>query len=72
MKLLHDLIVGSAAARPEQVALYAGAQRTTYRQLDELIARVADGLHALGIARRDRVAVFLPKCVEAVATMASE
>ena len=34
-----------------------------------MVAAVADGLAALGVARRDRVAIFLPKSVETVAAI---
>ena len=58
MKLLHDLIAASAHARPDHVALYAGGERRTYAELATAVRRVADGLAALGVARRDRVAIF--------------
>ena len=69
MKLLHDLIAASAHARPDHVALYAGGERRTYAELATAVRRVADGLAALGVARRDRVAIFLPKCFETVEAM---
>jgi acyl-CoA ligase (AMP-forming) (exosortase A-associated) len=69
MKLLHDLIEASATSRPDQVALYAGAERTTYRQLADLVASVGRGLANTGLRRGDRVAIYLPKCVPAVAAM---
>jgi acyl-CoA ligase (AMP-forming) (exosortase A-associated) len=69
MRLLHDLIAGSAQTRPDDVAIFAGADRLTYGQLRENVRRVADGLHALGVHRRDRVAIFLPKSFEAVTSM---
>src|SRR6185295_7518805 len=69
MKLLHDLIHDSAAARPDHTALYTGDDRVTYAALATVTRGVANGLRALGVARRDRVAIFLPKSVETVASM---
>jgi acyl-CoA ligase (AMP-forming) (exosortase A-associated) len=69
LTLLHDLIVASAEHRPEQTALYAGVRAVTYAELAELVRGVANGLCGLGVQRRDRVAIFLPKTVENVAAM---
>jgi acyl-CoA synthetase (AMP-forming)/AMP-acid ligase II len=66
MKLLHDLIAASADARPDSVALHAGADRLTYADLAARVRRVAAGLQTLGVARRDRVAIYLPKSFETV------
>ncbi|AKJ02785.1 2,3-dihydroxybenzoate-AMP ligase [Archangium gephyra] len=48
----------------ERTALVAGAQRWSYRELDERADRLAAGLHALGIKPRDRVVVQLPNIAE--------
>ena len=40
---------------------------TTYGELKRLSARVANGLDALGLGRRDRIALFMPMTPEAVA-----
>jgi acyl-CoA ligase (AMP-forming) (exosortase A-associated) len=69
MKLLHDLIEASASSHPDHVALYAGVERTTYRQLAALVDGVASGLTTAGMRRGDRVGIYLPKCVPAVAAM---
>ena len=60
MKLLHDLVVASAEARPEYVALYAGERRATYADLAHAVHGVANGLAQLGVMRGERVAIFLP------------
>jgi 2,3-dihydroxybenzoate-AMP ligase len=44
----------------ERTALVAGAQRWSYRELDERADRLVAGLQALGIKPRDRVVVQLP------------
>ena len=69
MKLLHDLVAVSAHARPDHVALHAGSGQTSYAELFAAVRGVANGLRALGVTRGDRVAIFLPKCVEVVASM---
>jgi acyl-CoA ligase (AMP-forming) (exosortase A-associated) len=69
MRLLHDLVAGSAQTSPDSVALLAGTDRLTYGELAENVGRVADGLRALGVQRRDRVAIFLSKSFETVAAM---
>ena len=69
MKLLHDLIAASAERLPDQTALYAGSATASYAELAQLVGNVANGLRALGVARKDRVAIFLPKTVENVAAM---
>jgi 2,3-dihydroxybenzoate---[aryl-carrier protein] ligase len=48
----------------ERTALVAGAQRWSYRELDERADRLAAGLQALGIKPRDRVVVQLPNIAE--------
>ncbi|MEV7026820.1 AMP-binding protein, partial [Kitasatospora sp. NPDC093558] len=44
-----------------------GGRRWSYRELDERADRLAAGLHALGIAPRDRVVVHLPNVAEFLA-----
>ncbi|XXF81267.1 (2,3-dihydroxybenzoyl)adenylate synthase [Myxococcaceae bacterium GXIMD 01537] len=48
----------------DRTALVSGAQRWTYRELDEKVDRLASGFHALGIKARDRVVVQLPNIGE--------
>lgn len=55
----------SAQARPQHTAIVAGAQRLTYRELDERVERLARQLRALGVARGDRVAVVMRSGAEA-------
>jgi long-chain acyl-CoA synthetase len=45
---------------PDKPALIFEGQSFTYRELSEMSNRVANGLAGLGIARGDRVAIFLP------------
>src|SRR6185503_5580071 len=69
MTLLHDLIAKSARAMPGADALHFGDGRLRYDELAELVEAVANGLLAVGLQRRERVAIFLPKCFETVAAM---
>jgi acyl transferase domain-containing protein/acyl-CoA synthetase (AMP-forming)/AMP-acid ligase II/acyl carrier protein len=45
---------------PDKPALIFEGQSFTYRELNEMSNRIANGLSALGISRGDRVALFLP------------
>lgn len=45
---------------PDKAAIIFEGKSYTYRQLDEEVNRLANGLRALGVERGDRVAVFLP------------
>ncbi|HIE02157.1 MAG TPA: hypothetical protein EYP59_18040 [Thiotrichaceae bacterium] len=45
---------------PEKPALIFDGKSFTYRELNEMSNRVANGLSELGISRGDRVALFLP------------
>ncbi len=58
----------------EQPALIAaderGERRTlTYRQLLDLVRAIAAAMRALGVRRGDRVTIYMPTTVEAIATM---
>ncbi len=64
--MLHQHLIASAARGPDRVAVVAGSQRLTYRDLDEASNRVARGLSAAGINRGDRVAIDLDNGLETV------
>jgi acyl-CoA ligase (AMP-forming) (exosortase A-associated) len=64
-----DALVRDAATRaPGSNALKLKAQSLSYVELDGLLESASRGLLALGLAKQERVAVYLPKCFEAVAT----
>jgi acyl-CoA ligase (AMP-forming) (exosortase A-associated) len=69
MSLLHELIERSAARRPDSPALIKDAETLDYASLARSVALAAGGLRRAGLARRDRVAVYLPKQFEAVIAM---
>ncbi|WP_406277768.1 (2,3-dihydroxybenzoyl)adenylate synthase [Embleya sp. NBC_00896] len=59
-RTLGRLLGDWTAEYPERLAVVAGDQRLTYRQLDERADRMATGLAELGIRSGDRVLVQLP------------
>ncbi|WP_194910780.1 acyl-CoA ligase (AMP-forming), exosortase A system-associated [Catenulispora rubra] len=65
---LDHVLGGGDPGRP---ALTFGDQTLTYAQLSDRVARVANGLHARGVRRGDRVVVYAEKRIEtAVALLA--
>ncbi|MGL1832948.1 acyl-CoA ligase (AMP-forming), exosortase A system-associated [Rhodocyclaceae bacterium SMB388] len=65
--LLHHLILASAERTPEASALTFGPDTLNYAELQRQTASFASGLIALGLARGERVAVYLDKRIETVA-----
>ncbi|MDT3669462.1 MAG: long-chain-fatty-acid--CoA ligase [Aromatoleum sp.] len=62
-----DRIVRRNALRyPDKAALVLDASSCTWRELDGRVDRVANALHARGLARGERVAVLLGNCAEFV------
>ncbi len=57
---LWAMLEAAVRVRPDATALIYRGQRITYRQLREHARALAAGLHALGIGRGDRVALWLP------------
>lgn len=66
---LHDLILKSAARAPAAVAVTLKGAELSYEALASQIGCVSNGLLAAGMARQDRVAIYLPKTLENVAAM---
>lgn len=60
--LLHEMIERSARDWPQNVALVFRDQPVTYAELEGAIARLAEGLLALGLKAGDRIALLLPNC----------
>src|SRR4029078_10602488 len=59
----------SAERFPDKTALVASGKRLTYSQLDDLSDELAQGLVDRGIARGDRVVLFLDNSAEAVVSI---
>ncbi len=67
---LHQNLLRSAARNPGHCAVEDEARGViSYGELAALAGRVRDGLAALGVRPGDRVGVFLPKSIDAVATV---
>ena len=64
--LLHELIACAAQRAPQDRALTYGAVSMAYGELQTAVAQCAAGLMALGLARGERVAIYLEKRFETV------
>src|SRR5207244_9100924 len=64
---LYTLLCDHAARRPDEFALRDGALRLTWARLKAMVDAVAADLDDAGLKRGERVAVWLPNRVEAVA-----
>jgi long-chain acyl-CoA synthetase len=64
--LVDGLLERTAHRRPDAEALVSNGRRLTYAQLDAAVNQVATGFRQLGVARGDRVAIYLENGVEAV------
>src|SRR5688500_3323093 len=68
-RTLADLLPEAASRRPSSVAVVDRDRTVTYAELDRMAAVVASGLIAAGVRPGDRVAIHLPKSVEAIAAL---
>ena len=64
--LLHELVVRSAERTPHARALTSGSASMSYAELDAQVRQFASGLVALGLARGERVAIYLDKRFDTV------
>ena len=64
--LLHELIALTAQRFPQAIALTAGTSEMRYADLNASVLRFASGLMGLGLARSERVAIYLEKRFETV------
>jgi amino acid adenylation domain-containing protein len=64
---LHQLLERAAHEHPGAVAVVDGDREVPYAELDAMAGQVAAALLAHGVRRGDRVGLYLPKSVEAVA-----
>lgn len=55
MNIVGEFLLRSARRHPDRIALVDGEVRLTYRELAELVGRVAAGIRGLGIAPGDRI-----------------
>ncbi len=66
---LEQLVLDAVARRPEAIAIVAGERAWDYAELDRQADLAAAGLHALGVGRGDRVALWDDKSARIVAAM---
>ena len=64
--LLHELITTAAQRMPQSIALTSGAASMSYGELSESVSQFSSGLMSLGLARGERVAIYLEKRFETV------
>ncbi|WP_198265510.1 acyl-CoA ligase (AMP-forming), exosortase A system-associated [sulfur-oxidizing endosymbiont of Gigantopelta aegis] len=67
--LLHDLTQHAARNFAHKEALLFKTEVVNYQTLNERIKVTAKGLLALGIKPSERIAIYLPKCIESVVSM---
>ena len=63
---LHRFLSASAQKHPDRTAIIFYGRRLTYRTLDEAVTRFAAALADRGLAKGDRVSLFLPNCPQMV------
>ncbi|PWK76993.1 class I adenylate-forming enzyme family protein [Aminobacter sp. AP02] len=63
---VEEFLRESARKYPAKTVLVAGARRLSYSELNDRSDRLASALYDQGIARDDRVLVFMDNCPEAV------
>ena len=65
---LHAAVLDACRKYAEKTALIDGDRRISYAQYGQMIENIARSLVAAGVVPGDRVAIFLPNCVEFAAT----
>jgi amino acid adenylation domain-containing protein len=68
-QLLTELLDRGVRVNPHGTAVREPGAQITYRDLDHLTNRLARALLERGVQPRDRVAIWLPKSIDAVAAM---
>ncbi|MFD4636528.1 amino acid adenylation domain-containing protein [Lentzea sp. NPDC058436] len=66
---VHQLVEQQVDRTPDALALIAGNDRLTYRELDERANRVAHHLRGLGVGPETRVGVCLPRTSDLIAVI---
>jgi long-chain acyl-CoA synthetase len=61
---LHDCLGETANRYPGRAAIVFMGEKTSYRQLDDLAERFAAYLQHMGVARGERVVLFLPNSLQ--------
>lgn len=61
-----ELVARSARAFARHTAITSAARSLTYAELEQRSNRLANALRGMGLARGDRVGIYLPNCTEIV------
>jgi L-proline---[L-prolyl-carrier protein] ligase len=69
LRSLIDVLACGRERNPDGPAVRDGSREVSYRELDAVVSRLAGTLADLGVQAGQRVAVWLPKSVEAIAAM---
>ena len=64
--LLHELITRSAERSPDALAMGHRKEEWRYAELSSALTQTAGAFAAAGLAKRERVGIYLPKCFEMV------
>ena len=64
--LVQNFLENSASRLPDKVALVCGSQRYTYAELNQKANHLANFLRENGVARGDRIVIYLPNSLETV------
>jgi L-proline---[L-prolyl-carrier protein] ligase len=67
--VLHQLLVESAAQRPNAEAVRLVDQALTYAELEKLSNQLAHALIEIGVAPRDRIGIYLQKSPAAIVSI---
>jgi acyl-CoA ligase (AMP-forming) (exosortase A-associated) len=67
--LIHDLILHSAQRTPDADCLRYRKNTLSYGEIADTLKTLARGYQTLGLARGDRVGVYLEKCPETVCSL---
>lgn len=62
--LLNNLIEQASRKHPDAPALYFEEKTISYREVEIMVNRVANGLKSLGMRKGDRIAIMLPNIPE--------
>jgi clorobiocin biosynthesis protein CloN4 len=69
LRSLSEVMERGARRDPDAPAVREGDRQVSYGELEGMVAELATALAGLGIGRGERVAIWLPKSVEAIAAM---
>lgn len=69
MMLVHELLEETARRLPDRTAVVCGDERWTFAQIDAAANRLGNALISQGVARGDRVAVYMENSIETVVSI---